>query len=92
LHGLSGPPACAVAINAIADSLSNNLVIRSIFIFVFLFFKISACHKQNKYVGICGQGPSDHLDLAQWLMQQGIGSLSLTPDSIVKTWLALAKR
>ena len=51
---------------------------------------IDAARAQNKYVGICGQGPSDHPDLASWLMQQGISSLSLNPDSIVDTWLHLA--
>ena len=51
---------------------------------------ISACLRQGKYVGICGQGPSDHLDFARWLMQQGIGSLSLNPDTVVSTWRALA--
>lgn len=53
---------------------------------------ISTCKKLNKYVGICGQGPSDHLDLATWLMEEGIDSLSLTPDSILKTWVALENR
>ncbi|GGI16615.1 phosphoenolpyruvate synthase [Oxalicibacterium faecigallinarum] len=53
---------------------------------------IAACRKQNKYVGICGQGPSDHPDFAAWLMQEGIGSLSLNPDSVVETWQALAAR
>ncbi|OGO94070.1 MAG: phosphoenolpyruvate synthase [Coxiella sp. RIFCSPHIGHO2_12_FULL_44_14] len=52
---------------------------------------IATCKKMNKYVGICGQGPSDHPDFATWLMREGIESLSLTPDSIVKTWLALGK-
>ncbi len=52
---------------------------------------IQACRKQNKYVGICGQGPSDHPDLAKWLMQEGISAISLTPDSIIKTWLYLAR-
>lgn len=52
---------------------------------------ISACKKHNKYIGICGQGPSDHLDLAQWLMAQGVTSMSLNPDSVVRTWLTLAK-
>ena len=47
------------------------------------------CKKLNKYIGICGQGPSDHPDLAKWLMEEGIENLSLTPDSIVKTWLML---
>lgn len=51
---------------------------------------IDACNKAGKYVGICGQGPSDHPDFAAWLMQQGIQSISLTPDSLVPTWLMLA--
>ena len=51
---------------------------------------IEACHKQNKYIGICGQGPSDYPDFAVWLYQQGIGSLSLNPDSVVETWLHIA--
>ena len=53
---------------------------------------IRSCRKQGKYVGICGQGPSDHPDLAQWLMKEGISSLSLNPDTVVSTWLALAKQ
>ncbi len=52
---------------------------------------ISACRAQNKYVGICGQGPSDHPDLAQWLLDQGIESISLNPDSVLDTWLYLAE-
>jgi len=52
---------------------------------------IEACKKQGKYVGICGQGPSDHPDLAEWLMDQGINSVSLNPDTVVSTWLDLAK-
>jgi pyruvate,water dikinase len=51
---------------------------------------IQACRKAGKYVGICGQGPSDHLDFAKWLMQEGIESLSLNPDTVVDTWLQLA--
>jgi pyruvate,water dikinase len=51
---------------------------------------IKTCRLQNKYVGICGQGPSDHPDLAFWLMEQGINSVSLNPDSVVETWLYLA--
>jgi pyruvate,water dikinase len=51
---------------------------------------IRACRKQGKYVGICGQGPSDHPDFARWLMEQGIESLSLNPDTVVSTWLSLA--
>ena len=56
-----------------------------------LTLAIQACKKQNKYVGICGQGPSDHPDFAQWLVDQGIESISLNPDSVVATWQALAK-
>lgn len=52
---------------------------------------IATCRRLNKYVGICGQGPSDHLDFAKWLMQEGVTSMSLSPDSIVKTWMELAK-
>ncbi|MFZ9183967.1 MAG: phosphoenolpyruvate synthase, partial [Hylemonella sp.] len=51
---------------------------------------ISACLRQGKYVGICGQGPSDHPDFAQWLVDKGITSLSLNPDSVVETWQRLA--
>jgi len=56
-----------------------------------LALAIGACRKQGKYVGICGQGPSDHPDLARWLMEQGIESLSLNPDTVVSTWLSLAE-
>ncbi|MFZ9679047.1 MAG: phosphoenolpyruvate synthase, partial [Quisquiliibacterium sp.] len=52
---------------------------------------IQACNKAGKYVGICGQGPSDHPDLAEWLMLQGIASISLNPDTVVDTWKRLAK-
>jgi pyruvate,water dikinase len=58
---------------------------------VLLAAAIRACRKQNKYVGICGQGPSDHPDLARWLMEQGIESMSLNPDTVVSTWQALAE-
>ena len=51
---------------------------------------ISACKRQNKYVGICGQGPSDYPDLAKWLLEQDIESMSLNPDTVVSTWLYLA--
>ena len=57
-----------------------------------LSLAIKACQKAGKYVGICGQGPSDHLDLAQWLVEQKIESMSLNPDTVIETWLALAKR
>ncbi len=52
---------------------------------------IRACIKQAKYVGICGQGPSDHPDFARWLMEEGIGSLSLNPDTVVSAWRSLAE-
>jgi pyruvate,water dikinase len=52
---------------------------------------IQACKDQGKYVGICGQGPSDHPDFAKWLVSQGITSISLNPDSVISTWQALAK-
>jgi pyruvate,water dikinase len=53
---------------------------------------IQACKKANKYIGICGQGPSDHPDLAKWLMDQGIDSVSLNPDSVLDTWFFLAEQ
>jgi pyruvate,water dikinase len=56
-----------------------------------LAMAIGACRSQGKYVGICGQGPSDHPELARWLMEQGIGSLSLNPDTVVSTWRSLAQ-
>jgi pyruvate,water dikinase len=52
---------------------------------------IEACRQRGKYIGICGQGPSDHPDLALWLLEQGIDSLSLNPDSVIETWLHLAR-
>jgi pyruvate,water dikinase len=55
-----------------------------------LSMAIRACRRQGKYVGICGQGPSDHPDLARWLMEEGIESMSLNPDTVVSTWMALA--
>jgi pyruvate, water dikinase len=57
-----------------------------------LSMAIEACRARGKYVGICGQGPSDHPDLAEWLVDQGIESMSLNPDTVVDTWLRLAKR
>jgi len=55
-----------------------------------LHMAIDACRKQNKYVGICGQAPSDYPELAHWLMDQGISSISLNPDTVIETWLYLA--
>jgi pyruvate,water dikinase len=53
---------------------------------------IEACRSRGKYVGICGQGPSDHPDLAEWLLEQGIESISLNPDTVVETWVRLARQ
>ena len=55
-----------------------------------LAMSIAACRRAGKYIGICGQGPSDHPDLAQWLVGEGIESMSLNPDTVVETWLLLA--
>jgi pyruvate,water dikinase len=57
-----------------------------------LAMAIKTAKAKGKYIGICGQGPSDHPDLAEWLMQQGIDSVSLNPDTVVDTWLMLAKK
>ena len=51
---------------------------------------IRACKRAGKYIGICGQGPSDHPDLAEWLLNEGIESMSLNPDTVLETWLFLA--
>jgi len=56
-----------------------------------LHLAIQACRRAGKYVGICGQGPSDHPDLAKWLVEEGIESISLNPDTVVETWLYLAR-
>ncbi|HEX4895833.1 MAG TPA: phosphoenolpyruvate synthase [Solimonas sp.] len=55
-----------------------------------LHLAIQACRRQGKYIGICGQGPSDHPDFARWLLDEGIESISLNPDTVVETWLFLA--
>ncbi|KRA24688.1 phosphoenolpyruvate synthase [Microbacterium sp. Root61] len=57
-----------------------------------LAMAIEACLRRGKYIGICGQGPSDHPDLAEWLLDQGIESMSLNPDTVVETWMALSRR
>src|SRR4029078_12506414 len=56
-----------------------------------LAMAIQACRKAGKYVGICGQGPSDHPDLAEWLMEHGIDAISLNPDTVIETWMFLGK-
>ena len=52
---------------------------------------IDACHRHEKYIGICGQGPSDHMDFAQWLLEKEISSISLNPDTVVETWNKLGQ-
>ena len=52
---------------------------------------IQACKKENKYFGICGQGPSDYPDFAKWLVDQRIESIPLNPDAVVKTWIDLSQ-
>ena len=70
----------------VADSFDErNPAVKSL-----IAMAIKACHARNKYVGICGQGPSDHADFARWLIDHGIGSVSLNPDSVVDTWLYLS--
>jgi pyruvate,water dikinase len=56
-----------------------------------LAMAIDACRRQGKYIGICGQGPSDHKDFAEWLLEQGISSVSLNPDTVIDTWVYLAE-
>lgn len=63
---------------------------RNLAVLTMLDMAITACKKADKYVGICGQGPSDHHDLAQWLLERGISSISLNPDTVVDTWQKLA--
>lgn len=70
----------------VADSFDE----RDPAVMILLKQAIDACKKANKYVGICGQGPSDHPDLAKWLLEQGIESVSLNPDSVIETWLYMA--
>lgn len=65
----------------------RNLAVKAL-----LHKAISTCRKENKYVGICGQGPSDYPDFAEWLLEQGISSISLNPDTVLETWLYLADK
>ena len=59
---------------------------------ILLMNAIQACKKADKYIGICGQGPTDYPDFAKWLMEQGIDSVSLNPDSVLDTWFFLADK
>jgi pyruvate,water dikinase len=64
---------------------------RDLAVLAMLDMAITACNKAGKYVGICGQGPSDHPELAAWLLERGISSISLNPDTVVSTWNHLAQ-
>lgn len=72
-------------------SVASTFDERNAAVKVMLHLAISTCRRLNKYVGICGQGPSDHKDFAKWLVEEGIETLSLNPDTVVETWLYLAK-
>ncbi|HKJ77511.1 MAG TPA: phosphoenolpyruvate synthase [Gammaproteobacteria bacterium] len=72
-----------------SDLVAQQFDERNAAVKAMLEMAIGACRKQDKYVGICGQGPSDYPELAQWLMDQGISSVSLNPDTVVETWLEL---
>ena len=72
-------------------SVCNSLDERDPAVTALIAQAIQACRAQGKYIGICGQGPSDHPDFARWLLQQGIGSISLNPDTVIETWKQLAQ-
>ena len=72
-------------------SIASSFDERNPAVKVMLHLAISACRKHNKYVGICGQGPSDHPDFAKWLVEEGIDTVSLNPDTVIETWLYLSK-
>lgn len=69
--------------------LSNLFDERNPAVKALLSMAIKACKKQGKYIGICGQGPRDYPDFARWLMEEGIDTVSLNPDSVLETWLHL---
>ncbi len=74
-----------------SDIVANLFDERNAAVKFFLERAINACNKMGKYIGICGQAPSDYPDLAAWLLECGIGSMSLNPDSVVSTWLYMGK-
>ena len=91
-------PLCVLAFSGLISKVDQSRVVAAGFdernpaVLSLLERAIKACKEQGKYVGICGQGPSDHPDLAEWLLEQGIESMSLNPDTVVNTWLRLARR
>jgi pyruvate,water dikinase len=72
--------------------MANSFDERNDAVKVLLTMAISTCNRLGKYVGICGQGPSDHPDFAEWLVAEGIQSVSLNPDTVVATWQRLTKK
>ena len=66
--------------------IANNFDERNDAVKKMITLAIEACHRQGKYIGICGQGPSDHMDFAEWLLEQKITSISLNPDTVIETW------
>jgi pyruvate,water dikinase len=66
--------------------IANNFDERNDAVKKMITMAIEACHRQGKYIGICGQGPSDHMDFAEWLLEQKITSISLNPDTVIETW------
>ena len=89
LHGLGVVPAPHEAVAIVLSLLACDE--RDDAVKAMLTMAIQACRKLGKYNGICGQGPSDHPDFALWLKEQGIESMSLNPDTVVETWLHLAR-
>jgi pyruvate,water dikinase len=89
--GSNDMPQMTLALDRDSGIIAEGFVERDPAVKHMLHLAIQACRKAGKYVGICGQGPSDHPDLAKWLMEEGIESLSLNPDTVVETWLYLAR-
>lgn len=88
--GLNGLTQLTLGLDRDSGLIAHLFDERDPAVIALLSMAIQACRKQGKYVGICGQGPSDHPDLAKWLVKEGIDSISLSPDTVVQTWLYLA--
>jgi len=84
-------PSNALLADAFLDHFDGFFDERNDAVKALLKMAITACKARGKYIGICGQGPSDHPDFAEWLIEQGIDSVSLNPDSVIDTWMHLAK-